>query len=358
MHLLSTQFHLPIERYAFLCSRWCRYFEHAECESPYELRPLLESVEVWKSANIKTHYTLGCTTVTKSEGGSSVEVDTEEDTTAKLRIYVSADRHTRDCALITDFPEQLVEALELEPADLPYLHPILQVPLASLKALLIRKGITSGDAADDYEESSVADLANEDWRSQNDGSSSGDDGEHASTTSASSSRSDSVQSAAAEYTRALVRSEAANTTLRPHVVQRTSSRPTTPEPRSQDHLNMPADESPHERPSTPFHTAAGLYSSDNRKRNIELLQNFARNANLTSSSRSERSSGRNDGGGSAFDMNSLREILEALEPAPVSTPVQVDPRPQRQAGWIPNRNGEEMARDFEVGFLGEQFVSP
>jgi hypothetical protein len=56
-------------------------------------------------------------------------------------------------------------------------------------------------------------------------------------------------------------------------------------------------------------------------------------------------------------MRTLRETLEAAEPAPVLTPIQVDPSPRRRAGPILNRNEEEMARDFEVGFLGEQFVS-
>lgn len=137
----------------FSCLRWYRYFEHVKCESSYELRPLLENVKVWISADIKTHYTLEGTTVTKSEGGSSVKVSPGEDETAKLEIFVSANKHTRDCALITDFPEQLVATLELEPADLPDLLPLLRVSLASLKALLIKKGITGGDAVDDNEDS-------------------------------------------------------------------------------------------------------------------------------------------------------------------------------------------------------------
>ncbi|KAF2276420.1 uncharacterized protein EI97DRAFT_458354 [Westerdykella ornata] len=332
-----------------------KYFEHAECESPYELRPLLENLEVWMSADIKTHYTLEGTTVTKSEGGSSVKVSTGEDESDKLEIYVSANRHTRDCALITDFPGQLVAALELEPADLLDLHPLLQVPLASLKALLVRKGITGGDAADDCEETLVADSVNEDSQSRSEGGYD-DNGDDASTTSASSVRSYSAGSAILESTRASAKSKAANTTLRPYLDHRPSSRPTTPEPRSQDHLNGPSDESPRERPVTPRPTAAGLYSTDNRNRNRERLQGFARNANTASSSRLGRSSGQSGGGGGAFDMSTLRETLEAAEPASLSAPVQVNPSPRRRAGPILSRTEEEMARDFEVGFLGEQFV--
>ncbi|KAH8697486.1 putative heterokaryon incompatibility protein [Talaromyces proteolyticus] len=332
-----------------------KYFEYVKCESSYELRTLLENVAVWMSADIKTHYTLEGNTVTKSEGGSSVKVSLGEDETAKLEIFVSANKHARDCALITDIPEQLVAALELEPADLPDLHPLLRVPLASLKALLIKKGITGGDTADDSEETLVADSVNEDSLSQSDGSCH-DSGDDASTMSASGVSSDSEGSAIVQCTRASARSEAANTTLRPHMHHRPSFRPTTPQLQSQYHLNLPSDESPRERPVTPRPTAAGLYSTDNRNRNRALIQGFALNADPASSSGRGRSSGQSGGGGSAIDMSTLREALEAAEPTLVSTPIQVNSNPRRWAGPIPNRNEEEMARDFEVGFLGEQFV--
>jgi hypothetical protein len=59
-----------------------------------------------------------------------------------------------------------------------------------------------------------------------------------------------------------------------------------------------------------------------------------------------------------YDMSTLGEALDADEPAPVSTSVQVNVSPRRRANPIKNRNEEEVARDFEVGFLGEQFVTP
>jgi hypothetical protein len=341
----------------FSCLRWYRYFEYLECESSYEPRPLLENVAVWISADIKTHYTLDGTIVTKSEGGSSVKVSLGEDETAELEIFVSANKHARDCALVTDFPQQLVAALELEPAHLPDLISLLQVPLASLKALLIKNGITGGDAADDSEETLVAHPGNEDSQSQSDGSYD-DSSEDESTTSASGVRSNSEGSAIVQCTRASARSEAANTTLRPHAHRRPSFRPATPQHQSQYHLNLPSDESPRDRPVTPRPTAAGLYSTDNRNRNRARIQGFARNADPASSSRLGRSSGQSSGGGGAFDISTLRETLEAAEPALVSTPVQVNSSPRRRAGPIINRSEEQMARDFEVGFLGEQFVSP
>ncbi|EFZ02032.1 hypothetical protein MAA_01614 [Metarhizium robertsii ARSEF 23] len=332
-----------------------KYFEYAECESPYELRPLLENVEVWMSEDIETHYTLEDTTVTKSGGGSGVKVSIGVGKTPKLDIYVSTNKHVRSCALITDVPKQLVEALKLELADLSDLHAILQVPPASLEALLIKRGITGGDASDDDKDTLVAQLINEDWQIQSDDSS-GNNTEDASTTSASSVRPDSARSAVIEYTSASAASRATHTTQRSNVHHRSSFRPTTPRPDSQDPLHEPAHESPTERPVTSRRTAAGLYNIYNRRRNMERLQSFAQNANPTSH-RPERSNRQSGSSGGAFNLSMLRETLEAAGPAPVSMLVPVDPYRRRRTVLIPNRNDEEMARDFEVGFLGEQFVS-
>lgn len=309
------------------------------------------------SADIKTHYTLECTTVTKSEGGSMVEVSMREDNVARLEIVVSAKRNIRDCALIEDFPEQLVEALELEPADLPDLHRVLQVPLASLKALLIRKGITDGDAANNYEETSVAESTRqEDWQNASDGIHN-TNSEDEPTSLAGSDRSDFARATTIECTRASARSEAAYINLRPHVQPRPRSRPSTPRPPSRDHMRAPPNEIPEERPDIPRPSAAGLYSMGNRDRNRERVQEYARNADLGSSSRIRRSNPQSGGGDGTFDMTAIREILNSTERYTISIPAQVNPSPRRRAATIPNRNEEGMARDFEVGFLGEQFVN-
>ncbi|KID97303.1 ATPase-like, ATP-binding domain protein, partial [Metarhizium majus ARSEF 297] len=251
--------HDLMQDFRFRADALVKYFEYAECQSPYELRPLLENVEVWMSEDIKTHYTLEDTTVTKSGGGSSVKVSIGVGKTPKLDIYVSTNKHVRSCALITDVPKQLVEALKLEQADLSDLHAILQVPPASLEALLIKRGITGGDASDDDKDTLVAQLINEDWQIQSDDSS-GNDTEDASTTSASSVRPDSARSAVIEYTSASAASRATHTTQRSNVHHRSSFRPTTPRPGSQEPLHEPAHESPTERPVTSRRTAAGLYN--------------------------------------------------------------------------------------------------
>jgi len=176
---------------------------------------------------------LGDTTVTRNEGGSSVKVSLGEDDTDKLEIFVSANKQMRDCALIVDLPEQLVAALKLEPANLPDLPSLLSVPLASLKALLIKKGITGGDAADDNEEPLVADPVNEESWVQSDGSSD-DSGDDSWMRFRSCVRSDSEGSTIVQYTRASARSETAITTSQPYVQRRTS----TPQVHLQHHLNL------------------------------------------------------------------------------------------------------------------------
>lgn len=296
-----------------------RYFEHVECESPYDYRRLLENATVWICADIKTHYTLGNTTVTRNEGGSSVKVSLGEDNKEKLEIFVSANKQMRDCALIVDLPKQLVAALKLEPADLPDLSSLLSVPRASLKVLQVKMGFTSGNTEDENEEHLVADLVNDNSRSRR-GSSSDDSGDDSSMTFRSG----------------------------------VSSETSTSQVHLQNHQNSQFDESPRDRPFTPHLTAAGLYSSINRDQNRTRIQRFAQNADLISSSRGEIF--QFGAGGGIFHMSALREALDANEPASVSTPVHIGFSPHRRPNPIRNRNEEEKGRDTEVGFLGEQFV--
>ncbi|KAF2008954.1 putative heterokaryon incompatibility protein [Aaosphaeria arxii CBS 175.79] len=318
-----------------------KYFEFVGCESPHELRPLFDNIEVWTSEDINTTYTLDEVTITKSEGGSSVEVNIGHNDMARLDIYVSANRHTRDCALLTDFPRQLIEALELEPADLPDLQVLLQVPRASLNALLIKKGII-GKASDIFEEGLRENLINGDCDDSDDHSSS-EIGRGVSATS--------VGSITIESTRASARSEAANTTPKQHVVFRPvtnlfASRPTTREPLSQVHLDVPTDGSPRNRPVTPRLTGTGLYNVGNRSRNMQRIRHLVQQ---------DRDS---DDSVVAFDMSTCREALESVGPGPSSILVQAEPSLQGQERLASNRNGEERARDSEVGFLGEYYLTP
>jgi hypothetical protein len=294
------------------------------------------------SANIKTHYTLKDTTVTESEGGCSVTINNTDNLGPKLKIYVSTNRHLRECALITDFPDQLIEALELKPAELPKLYPLLQVPLASLNALMVKEGFTDGVGSDDLEDS-------EDSGNQSEGSDDGSSG-LVSETPASGSQPDNAGSVFTGSISASARSQTTRTAPRIHLNDSPRSRPATPELQSRHHLNAHPNPSPDRRPTTPRPTVTGLYGMENRSRNRDRIQSFARNFDTTPTS------GRNDR--SIFDMNALRGALEDTEPTLVTTPLNVHISPTQRAGPDQNRNEEQRARDFEVGFLGEQFVSP
>ncbi|PVH94635.1 putative heterokaryon incompatibility protein [Periconia macrospinosa] len=272
-----------------------KYFEFAGCSSPYKLGPLLESMQVWLSANIKTHYKLANTTVTRSEGGSTVKVRDEQ-----LEVYVSTNRHVRNVALITDFPGQLVAALELKSADISDIQTLLQVPLDSLPALLIKRGITADNAFDDHPEIVVV------------GSS------------------------------ANISSHTSDTTLQPDVEAISDGglhepRLTTPELLEQDRSSAHIEESPRDGPVTPRPTVA------------ERLQAFFQDAGRDPISRESRHS-TNSGG--IFNMGTMRETLDHASVTP-----QTNNTLRSKSGPIPNRNEDELARDFEVGFLGEQFLT-
>ncbi|KAH7305596.1 putative heterokaryon incompatibility protein [Stachybotrys elegans] len=332
-----------------------KYIQHTECHSPYQLGPLLGNAEVWISANIQTHYTLKGTTVTKSEGGSSVRL-VGKDKSAKLEIYVSANTVAWNVARVTAFPEQLVAALGLELPDLRQLQSFLQVVPESLDGLLIEQGITSGITPHDSGEILVADSVDEDSQGQMDNdNSSGVNRDAASTMSGHRVFSDPEGSTAVESMQASVRSAATRTILPPHADNPpTLSRPTAPMPRFQDRLGIPSDDSPRDGPVTPRPTPTSLYNIDNRNRNRERIQAFARDAALTPSFRTRRL---RDGDG-AFNMRTLGQALRGYEPAPVSTLAQANSSPRRQGGLVPIRTEEETERDTEVGFLGEEFVYP
>lgn len=308
-----------------------RYFEFAGCTSPFQLEFLLRNVEVWVSQDIKTHYRLHENTVTKTEGGSSVKISTDLDGNIKLSVFVSADKDTRNCALFTDFPQQLVTALKITPFDLPDLHSLLQVPLVSLNRFLVRQGITSGNETYNYVEESAAESSAE----EESHSESRSNNDHNANDLPTSARLSSPRSGLSSFTSASARIETRSTTLRPHLGDQGSAR-------SQSNLDVSSNEGLRERPVTPRAPATGIYNEINRTQNRERLRGFFQNRNLTNN---------------VFDMSTIRNTLEVAEPTSVFSSPQVDRSPRRQAGLMPNRSGEEMARDSEVGFLGEQFVS-
>lgn len=261
------------------------------------------------SDDIITRFTLGGKTETETEGGSSVEVSTGDDKAAELEIYVSVDKDTRDCALLTDFPGQLIAALELQPANLPDLQLFLQVPLASLKTLLIKQGISGGDVADAHARTSVVVIDDSYHRNFDDPP----------ITSVARVRSHLEGLPVGEPTYASSESRDESTSPRPDMDHPPRTRPIMPEPRSQSYQRAISIESPHERPVTPDPTAAGLYSAGNRDQNREQLQGFARNADIAWSSGLERSS----------EQGTWREIREPAAYDPMPMPAQTMPNTRR-----------------------------
>lgn len=339
-----------------LCAYIHRYFEHSGQVPSHDSRHLLANAEAWRSTDIRTQYTLGSITFTRNEGGSSAKISNTADGTSKLELYVSADRQTRDCALITDFPKQIAEVLKLDPTRLPDLHSLLQVPLASLNALLIRKGITGNNDDAARAEALVPNSIQQDSPGYNAGTSHNDS--HTTlVASASLGHASSTASVVAGSSRASATSVARDTSLRPHAGHRLQSQQNTAGARGQPHQSTPFNGVLSERPVTPQLTVSGVYSANNRIWNRERLQDFARSTNLASSPYDGASSSQLRGNDGTFDMGALRQALGDPGPAIVSTPVQNNSSGSRRVRPSLNRNEEEMARDFEVGFLGEQFVS-
>jgi hypothetical protein len=333
--------------------------KHAKCTSPYEIRPTIERAKVLMSKNIKTHYTLDNTTVTKSEGGCSVKLTIVEDQDPKLKIYVSTDKYLRECALITDFPRQLISALELEPIELLKLHGVLQVPLTSLNELMITEGITDGfdseDSGDsnsednDSEDNDSEDNDSEDNEAQDIQSESSGQRSHDNTLeiSASGVHTDNIGSIVIDSVSVSARSEIRQTT--PRVNVNNSSRSRAISPGSSPHPNRSSNASPDGPLATSRLTATSIYTTDNRNRNRRRIQSFAQHAGVTSTT-----PGRN---GDVFDMEKLRGALEEAGPALFATSNEVSSNTNEPIQPNQNRNEEQKNRDFEVGFLGELFVS-
>ncbi|OBT52528.1 hypothetical protein VE04_07127, partial [Pseudogymnoascus sp. 24MN13] len=371
---VNTEAHLPLQsdhemsqNYQRRADALNRYFEHYQCRSKYFLKPLLETVKVWISPNIETHYHLAhglsppIFTVTRVEGGSSVRVnDTSDDAKPVLEIYLSSEQKKRDCALVTDFPKQLLEALKVRPFNAATeLHQYLEVPLESLNMLLVRKGIigeipSSSASSDTSGSDGMSDDEDQlQWRGLV-------------APLATPERRSSVTPFATPLTElsrpsAVVTGQSVPSTQSPRnpefisriLAVETSSR----NPFSRSGFPIPP-ERPEEAPPTEPVTTVGIYSTSNRSRNTDRLRQFAQHSrNGLNASRSGTSSAVNTPIAAAFDMTQLGSALEDSRASVVpATLVSVWSARRPQARLIPDRNQEDRARDFEIGFLGEHYV--
>jgi hypothetical protein len=126
----------------------------------------LRNAKVWNSAIIRREYSLDKDIETRDDAGSHVEIRTGKDENTALHIYYSMDKLKRDCALFEDFPKQLAAALELDLTSNPMFRDLLHVPSSSLRAFLIRNGITDGDDKHGENEAPVTDSNDEDSDNQ------------------------------------------------------------------------------------------------------------------------------------------------------------------------------------------------
>ncbi|RFU23945.1 hypothetical protein B7463_g12390, partial [Scytalidium lignicola] len=371
---MDTEPHLPLQIHDELTQNYQRradaldkYFEHHECRSPYDSASLLESVRVWISPNIETHYHIpanGLTsrrfTVTRVEGGSCVRVDTE----LSLNVYFSSDQSKRDCALVTDFPRQLVEALQIRPANVATeLHQYLEVPLGSLNMLLIRKGIIGEipSLSADLEISESDEMSEDEQTHHEDSLQSSE----AATSLTSPERRSSVTPLAAPVAELSIPSVAVteqavassrslsnrNFISRLSAVESPFHNPSAPS-------SLPTHEEAEEVSLSGLVTAEGIYSTSNRSRNTDRLWRFAQRSSIgPNASTNGTSNASNTPNAASFDMRQLESALLDVQ-TPVAPSVQTY---VRRASWqrarvVPDRNQDERARDFEIGFLGEHYI--
>jgi hypothetical protein len=306
-------------------------------------------------------------TVTRVEGGSCVRINNiNEDREPSLDIYLSSDPSKRDCALVTDFPNQLIGALQIQPLDaVAELHQYLEVPLESLDTLLVRKGIVGEGPSSSINlgipesaETSTEEPIYHAHQSQR---------REVILPSASPERGPRATPLATPIGQLLTPLAAAT-----EPAATSSQPPSSPDfvsrisaiqspfrnPFAPTSLPTPP-ERPDEAPPTEPVSAAGLYISSNRGRNIDRLRRLAERSSTSHNvSTNNTSSTTNTPNAAAFDMSQLGSALEDAQAsvapsALVSIQSARRPRPM----LVPNRNQEERARDFEIGFLGEHYVS-
>lgn len=316
------------------------------------------------SPTIKTRYNLSLRLpplifpITRIEGGSSMKVnDTSGSADPVLEIYLSSEQKKRECALVTDFPKQLLEALKVRPFDAANeLHQYLEVPLESLNMLLVRKGIigeipSSPASSDSSKSDEMSDNEDQSQRRA------------PLVTPEQSSSVTSLATPPTELSRLLA-------PLAAQSVPSTQS-PRDPEPISRtlgvetslSNSVSPSDFTialgrPEEEPPIEPVTTAGIYSTSNRSRNREILELFAHSLPNQNGSRGETTHSVDNLIEAAFDMTQLQSALEDSQASVVSAAsVSVRSAGRPRGRHIPDRSQEDRARDFEIGFLGEHYVS-
>ena len=289
-----------------------------------------------------------------------MRIDTSR--TETLEIYVSSDRSKRECALLMDFPKQLIEALHLEPHDtLHDLHQYLVVPLESLNTLLVTQGISGNvsspsddndDSVPDHGDNQQTFSDSETHFNENDASFAHSNGRHNAAATGSNTPAPSTSSATESRSPSAPLPDQFSHTLGFG----------TPTPQTQHHSTFNSSVRPSSlrtptEPSGAPSAATGIYNTNNRSRNTDRLRHFAQNTDTTGNARLQQRGSPSAPRTEPFDMSEIFSALDDDTPrASVVAPEHGRRVPMQHYRVIPERNENERARDFEVGFLGEHFV--
>jgi hypothetical protein len=325
----------------------------------HDLIETLSKVNVKTSPNIKSHYTISAgrsieqRTVTKTEGGSSVQVFTTTDgNQPSLEIYLSTDMAKRQCAVVTTLASQLVEALEIHTVDIASeVSQLLLVPVSALDQVLMEHGIVGETISQSQirNEAIEVNQFDEGLDPEVENSNSSIHSQLDSMSVAQASESDSTDSSedVVEMLTARLRGNQNHYVSAP----RSSTPPVQVRAPLEGHTVRDSLEMPLARSATETATTARTYNANNRGQNIDRLRNFARNTETVFNPQAQRTRRRPSVPDGVFDLEDLEVALDETElvPSPVAPTIN---------RMIHNRTSEQWERDFEVGFLGEYFVSP
>jgi hypothetical protein len=290
-----------------------------------------------------------------------------DDSQSLLEIYLSTNLPKRECAMVSKLAAQLLEALNVDSVDiLSGVFQLLLVPHFALDEFLMENGVTgrttsrsettgSGipdeaiwdDQISDIVQPEVEDL-NSSTHSRLSSNSVAQTSESTSTVSSTDSSTDSSEE---------VRAQLLRTRNQVSVLRASTSLDQVRVPSEVQMARNSLEEPSETVPLEPV-TTAEIYNTFNRDRNINRLRDFARNTETVSSVRGQRNRRRTSGSGLAFDLSELELALQEIDlTLSTVTPMAVRPNHRRILG-ISDRTPDQKARDFEVGFLGEYFVSP
>ncbi|KAF2105467.1 hypothetical protein BDV96DRAFT_655610 [Lophiotrema nucula] len=335
------------ENYRARAEAISKYLNHIDVSSTLNVEQLFQTAMVQTSPNIKTHYVISyhdiSETITRSKGGSSVYVD-RGGRTNTLHIYLSSNQDRRACALVTDLPAQILEAIGINLTEAPELYQILDVPVESLGILLMKKGIignllSSSDHASDSEESNEEeDTVDTEGIGHEGFQTTAEAGQQWSSSTPANSR--------------------ASPTFSRHLDSGTRHNHSDLGSTDSSRVRGAPPETSNREPSMRGSSSIGIYNESNRSRNTAPVRHFASRANAYGSNPSQQRRDMSNADSDAFNMSGLGAALDLQTPLVSGVTVNnaLEAPARLSARSMPERNEDARARGFEVGFLGENFI--